>query len=219
VRVKVRGDPLHGSRPARVLVVLGVLVASLIEPLGGLAVLAWARWSGTPWRAIGYARPTSWLCTVAFGVAFGLGLKLFVKAIALPLLGADPRNAAYQQLVGNAPLLVGIALMSIVRGAFGEETFFRGFLFERLGKTLGSSVPATSAIVLLTTILFALEHYPDQGVAGVEQAMMTGLSFGAVYAVTRRIWPVMIAHAAYDVAAVAIIYWDLETAMAHLIFR
>lgn len=28
----------------------------------------------------------------------------------------------------------------------------------------------------------------------------------------------MIAHAAFDLTALAIIYWDLETAVAHLIF-
>jgi hypothetical protein len=29
----------------------------------------------------------------------------------------------------------------------------------------------------------------------------------------------MVAHAAFDVTAVAIIYWDLETAVARLVFR
>jgi hypothetical protein len=30
---------------------------------------------------------------------------------------------------------------------------------------------------------------------------------------------VMFAHAAYDLAAVAMIYWDLESDVAHLIFK
>jgi hypothetical protein len=29
----------------------------------------------------------------------------------------------------------------------------------------------------------------------------------------------MIAHAAFDLTALAIIYWDLETAVAHFIFK
>jgi hypothetical protein len=43
------------------------------------------------------------------------------------------------------------------------------------------------AIVLLTTAVFGLAHYPDQGLAGVEQATITGLVFGTIFAVTGRI--------------------------------
>ena len=34
-----------------------------------------------------------------------------------------------------------------------------------------------------------------------------------------RIWMVMCAHAAYDLAAVAMIYWNLEAAVARLVFK
>jgi hypothetical protein len=34
-----------------------------------------------------------------------------------------------------------------------------------------------------------------------------------------RIWMVMCAHAAFDLAAIAIIYWNLETTVAHLVFK
>jgi hypothetical protein len=56
-------------------------------------------------------------------------------------------------------------------------------------------------------------------VAGVEQAAITGLAFGTAYAITGRIVPIMVAHATFDIAAVAIIYLDVETEVAHLIFR
>ena len=55
------------------------------------------------------------------------------------------------------------------------------------------------------------------GLPGVEQALSTGLVFGAIFAVTGRIWMVMCAHAAFDLTAVAIIYWNLEAAAAHLV--
>ena len=41
----------------------------------------------------------------------------------------------------------------------------------------------------------------------------------AVFAVTGRIWMLMCAHGAFDLTAVAIIYWNLESAVAHLIFK
>jgi hypothetical protein len=65
---------------------------------------------------------------------------------------------------------------------FGEETLFRGFLFERLGKLLGTDRAALVATVLLTSGLFALAHYHDQGVPGVEQAAVAGVVFGTIYA-------------------------------------
>lgn len=43
------------------------------------------------------------------------------------------------------------------------------------------------------------------------------LLFGTIFSVTGRIWMRMVAHASFDVAAVAIIYWDLETRVAHLV--
>jgi membrane protease YdiL (CAAX protease family) len=41
--------------------------------------------------------------------------------------------------------------------------------------------------------------------------------FGVIVARTGRIWTVMCAHAAFDLTAVAIIYWNLEAGVAHLV--
>lgn len=68
-------------------------------------------------------------------------------------------------------------------------------------------------------MLFGSLHYHDQGLAGAQQATIVGLVYGAIYARTRRIGMLMVAHAAFNLAAVAIIYWDLETAVARAIFK
>jgi len=137
----------------------------------------------------------------------------------MPVLGADPINRTYHYLAGNRAALPGILFAAIIGAGFGEETVFRGYLFERLRKLLGSGVWARSFIVLLTATLFGLAHYPDQGLAGAEQGTITGLVFGTIFAVTGQLWMLMCAHAAFDVTAVAIIYWDLESAVAHLVFK
>jgi membrane protease YdiL (CAAX protease family) len=62
------------------------------------------------------------------------------------------------------------------------------------------------------------KRYFDQGLAGAQQATITGLVFGTVFALTGRIWMLMSAHAAFDLTAVAIIYMNLESAVAHMIF-
>ena len=137
----------------------------------------------------------------------------------MPLLGAPPINSAYHYLAGNRAALPGVIAAMIFVAGFGEETVFRGYMFERLRKLFGSGPGAMTLIVVLTSALFAAEHYSVQGLAGSEQAAITGLVFGSVFAFTGRIWMIMFAHAAYDLAAVAMIYWNLESTVAHLIFK
>jgi len=72
---------------------------------------------------------------------------------------------------------------------------------------------------VFTAVWFGLLHYAGQGLAGAEQATIVGLAFGAIFAVTGRIWMLIIAHAAFDLTALAIIYWDIEAKVAHLFFK
>jgi membrane protease YdiL (CAAX protease family) len=106
----------------------------------------------------------------------------------------------------------------IIGAGFGEEVVYRGYLFERLGRLLGPGAAVKAGIVAFTSAIFAAGHYQGQGIAGVEQAAITGLVFGSIFAVTREIWSVMVAHAVFDLVAVAIIYFDAESAVAHFFF-
>jgi membrane protease YdiL (CAAX protease family) len=195
-----------------------VFAGNVVVPLGAVLVLVWARWSRTPWREIGYVRPRSWMASLAVGIAFGIALKFLMKAIVMPLLGADPINQAYHYLAGNRAMLPA-ALWAMIAAGFGEETVFRGYLFERFGKRFGSGAGAKTAIVLLTAGWFGVAHYSNQGLAGAEQGAIVGLVFGAVFAVTGQLWMLMCAHSAFDLTALAMIYWNLESDVAHLVFK
>ncbi len=216
---------LRGFGPLGILAILVIgLTGNVIAgrmwvlPIGAVLVLLWAWRSHTPWPEIGYARPKSWIATVAVGLAFGIALKFLMKAIVMPLLGADPINQAFHFLAGNRAMLPA-ALWAMINAGFAEETVVRGYLFERLRKVFGSGVGAKIAIVLLTSALFGLEHYRVKGLAGAEQATIVGLAFGTIFAVTGRIFLLMVAHAAFDLTALAIIYWNLESKVAHLVFK
>ncbi len=212
-------EELRGFGALGILAVLVIAAGQIFAPLSAVLVLVWTRLSRTPWREIGYVRPRTWIGSLAIGIVFGIAFKLLMKAIVMPLLGANPINQAYHSLVGNRAALPAAVLTMIIVAGFGEETVFRGYMFERLGKLLGRSLAARIAIVLVTTGLFGSLHYFEQGLAGAQQATITGLVFGTVFAVTGRIWMLMCAHAAFDLTAVAIIYWNLESVVAHLIFR
>jgi len=211
---------LRGFGPVGILSILVIFSGSILgPPLIAVLVLVWAKWSETPWSEIGYVRPRSWLGSTLGGAALGIALKLLMKAVVMPLLGADPINQAYHYVAGNPAALPWMFFAIVVGAGFGEETVFRGYMFERLGKLLGTGAAAKVATVLITSTLFALGHYSTQGLAGVEQAGVTGLVFGAIFAVTGRLWMIMCAHVAFDFLALALIYWELETAVAHWVFK
>ena len=210
---------LRGFGALGMLAVLVIAAGQILPPLSAVLVLVWTWLSRTPWREIGYVRPKSWTGSLIVGVAFGILFKFLMKAIVMPLFGANPINQAYHYLAGNRAALAAAVLTMIVVAGFGEETVFRGYLFERLGKLFGRGLAAQIVTVLVTAAVFASLHYFGQGLAGAQQAAITGLVFGTVFAVTGRIWMLMCAHAAFDLTAVAIIYWNIESKVAHLIFR
>ena len=148
-----------------------------------------------------------------------MALRLLMQVLVMPLAGHHSTNQQFHFLVGNTAALIGVASLLLINSGFGEETLFRGFLFERLRKLLGHTRAATAAIVLLTSAFFGLAHYAEQGWIGVMQSSMTGLVFGAAFAITGRIWPIMWAHAAFNLMAIAIIYLDLESEIGHLVFE
>jgi membrane protease YdiL (CAAX protease family) len=216
---RLRGFGLTGIIAILLILFTGnIVLPNMVSiPVGAVLVLLWARLSHTPWREIGYAKPANWIITILGGIVAGIAFKLLMKIIVMPLLGADPINQTYHFLAGNAALLPAAIWAMLVAG-FAEETVFRGWMFERLYKILGTRRAAGIIVVLFTTILFSLSHY-NQGVAGMEQAIFTGLVFGTIFAVTRNIWFVMVAHAFFDLAALTIIYLNIETQVARLLFK
>jgi membrane protease YdiL (CAAX protease family) len=205
---------MRGFGPLGLLAILVILAAGVFAgPLGAaLLVLLWRWLSKTPWAELGYVRPS--LKSILIAIPAGILFKLAMKSVVMPLLGADPVNHAYHFLAGNKAAIPGMLFTLIVVAGFGEETFYRGWMFERLGKLAGNI-----AALLISTTLFAAAHYSVQGVAGTEQAAITGLVFGAIFLRTRSIVPLMVAHAAFDLAAYALIYWNYETIVAGIFFK
>lgn len=213
-------EDLRGFGPLGILAILVILSGNfLFAPLSAILALVWAWRSHTPWRELGFVRPESWVRTATIGIVFGVFLKFLVKMVLMPLLGGPPVNPAYHYLAGNTAALPGILIAVIVVAGFGEETLFRGYMFERSRRLFGGSVLAKMLTVVFTAAWFGSLHYREQGLAGAEQAWITGLTFGTIFAITGRIWMLMFAHAAYDVVAILLIYLNLESQAAHFLFK
>ena len=211
---------LRGAGPAGIAGILATIVLpAFIGPFRAIGPLIWAWRTRTPFAAFGLTRPRSWAATIALGVLLGAALKLLMKAVVMPLLGAPAMNARYSDLEGNTALVVYMLFVVTFGAGLGEELTFRGFLFERLRHFFGSSGRALAGIVLGTSLLFGVVHLPEQGVHGAAQATITGLVMGTIYARTGNLWLPVVAHAAFNVVAVFIIYWGLESRIAHAFFR
>ena len=208
---------LRGFSPIGIVAIIMILMAGNLA--GAVLVLIWASLSGTPWRNLGFVRSANGASDLVVAFVAGVFFKILMKAVVMPLLGFGTANPTYHYLAGNTVAFVATLLWVIVGGGFGEELIWRGFLFERLGALLGPGPRAEIAIVVVTSILFAIAHFPDQRLPGAIQAVFTGFVFGATYARIRSIWPVMVAHAAFDVAAVLMIYWNLEEPLGRLFLR
>ena len=207
----VTREALRGFGPIGLLAAAVIVAASVASPpLAATLVLFWAWLSRTP---IGLGRPRNWMATVAIGVVFGVLFKLTMKALIMPLFGAPDINPAYHWLAGNARALPGMILAVTFGAGFGEEIFYRGYLFERLGHFL-----PRAAVLAISAAWFGLAHWAGQGLAGAEQAVITGSVFGLTLLATGRLWLGIVSHAAFDLAAVALIYFDVEARVAHLVY-
>jgi membrane protease YdiL (CAAX protease family) len=204
-------------------VTLGFMVAVVIvltgEWISAMLVLLWAWATNTPLRRLGFIRGQHVALVSAGAVVAGVALKLVMKALVMPLFGFGPTNDVYHYLAGNTAALPAILFTVIVAAGIGEELVWRGFLFDRSRAMFGDAQHTRVATLIVTSVLFGLAHYLEQGWGGAVQGTFTGLIFGAAYLSMGRIWPVMIAHAAFDVAAVLIIYWKLEQPIAGVILH
>jgi membrane protease YdiL (CAAX protease family) len=131
---------------------------------------------------------------------FGLGLGLAV-AMGVGTLGVYAAGRALGITTAIVPAAldaywwtVPVLILSAVRHAVLEEVLVVGYLFDRL-RGLGWSVPA----VLITSALLRGSYHLYQGIGPFLGNVVMGLIFGYAYLRTRRVMPLVIAHAALDI--------------------
>lgn len=114
------------------------------------------------------------------GSGLALGALLFSATMAaLYLAGA-------YQVTATVPWTVMIApFFSMIVGGVLEEVLFRGILFRILQEWVGTWIA-----VLISAIIFALAHAPNQGATAIAMASVTGagLLLCATYMLTGRLW-------------------------------
>jgi membrane protease YdiL (CAAX protease family) len=145
--------------------------------------------SGESWSAFGLVPPR--LSDVLLG-----GLMLMVAHLAwaltpqLPDLGVRAYPFPRPNGAGDQVLMV----VKFAVGAFSEELVTRAYLITRLTLLLRSRGEA----VVIAAVLFAIGH-GYQGPTAVAYTFVFGVWYGIVFLVMRRVWPLALGHAFYNV--------------------
>lgn len=134
---------------------------------------------------------------VDFGL--GVGLATMIGAGTLGVYAAGRALGVTTAIIPTAldaywwtlPVLV----LSAIRHAVLEEVIVVGYLFERL-RELGWSVPA----IIVTSALLRGSYHLYQGIGPFIGNVIMGLIFGYAYTRTRRVMPLVVAHALLDIA-------------------
>ncbi|RLG70132.1 MAG: hypothetical protein DRO11_06685 [Methanobacteriota archaeon] len=111
-------------------------------------------------------------------------LILVVYAKILLELGIKPQPPQIEELFKGFPFLAGVYL-SIVAG-FAEEVFYRGFLQQRLG-------------LLVATTLFALSHTYYQSAPSLLAVFILGLVIGLAYKYSKSLVTAIALHTGHNI--------------------
>ncbi|CAG0932599.1 hypothetical protein PLCT1_02126 [Planctomycetaceae bacterium] len=163
--------------------------------LGGIALffLVVLR-SGEKPRDFGLSRPMYFLDPLLALVVF---LFDWLMTGRLALFFHDFFTHDISQSPGNG-LEWSLLVVALACNSVAEETLMRGFLMKRI-HTLTGSLAAT---LLVPAALFAAYHAYG-GLGHVMCTFFIGVMYGVVFRLTQRLWPLILAHTAYNIALYA----------------
>jgi membrane protease YdiL (CAAX protease family) len=140
-------------------------------------------WSGT---AIG-------LVLLAVTYALVVGVQYFAQVV----FNYDTQGAIARAPKFDADLSMQLLFMISVVNAIAEELFVTGYVITALQPRRGLWVAINASVVL------RLLYHLYQGPIGVLTSVPMGLLYGYLYSRTRQLWPLIVAHVALVIIALA----------------
>jgi membrane protease YdiL (CAAX protease family) len=171
-------------------------VASILDSASVIALGLYVIYrSQEPLEDFGIVKPSRW--DIPGGIlVMAADWSTYALAIQPFFLRFLPDASRYSERISaffprpESPSQYCLLALSCASVGLAEEIIYRGYLLPRLGRLTGSD----GAGLILGTVIFALMHV-YQGPHGVISAAWFGLVTGALFLVTRRIWPFAFAHA------------------------
>lgn len=156
--------------------------------------------------------------TLLTACGYVLLILFFVDLLLDPFL-SKLRNeevdlSAFAPLKGNLPYLLRALTMVLLVAALGEELFYRGYVFNRLGELLGGTQPAWWAAAVLSSVVFGLAHY-YQGVNGMITTGVTGFILAIAFMRnSQNLALSMCIHGLYDIFGLVMLYLGQSNAIS-----
>ncbi len=181
---------------------MAYILLSAVEAIALVLFIIWR--SGESWRSFG-------ICRLRIGADLFGGIAVLLISIAAyyglwvllsRMLGGNMlrqgagAEVSFFDRPSSALSYVLLAAMCVGNG-IAEELVMRAYLIRRLEQISRSTVVAC----MLSTALFAAYH-TYQGPAGIVSSLALGGTYSVVFAVTRRLAPLAIAHALQDAIGV-----------------
>jgi uncharacterized protein len=179
----------------------------LLLIIGSLSL--WLRGEG--WRSVGLRRPISWLPTVLLGIGIGIAYDAADIFAFLPALrrltGQAVELGQFNELRGNLGTLLFLLAVTWTLAAFGEEMAYRGYVLNRIADLLGRSRMAFVFSAVLVSLLFGFAHV-GQGISGVLDNILAGMTFAALYLASgRNLWLPIIVHGVVDTTSFVLLFF------------
>jgi membrane protease YdiL (CAAX protease family) len=138
-----------------------------------------------PWRLAGRV------------LALAAGWTLLQVGLVMPVLNhvaGDRQDLSdFEDLEGNAGLLVLLVVASWLLGALVEETAVRGYLQTRITDVLGAQRLGIAVAVVITSALFGVLH-TEQGAIGVVLTFLDALFFSWLRWHHGTLWASVLGH-------------------------
>lgn len=176
------------------LAALGTLV---VEGIFAVVLVPWLWWRG--WRADALSEPAG-----PIDVARGMVVWLAALSLASLCFGLVALvNQGYADSLRDAPMTIAMtrpamAVFTILNAVF-EEFLWLAYGVTALSRRIGLARACAVSVALRTGI------HAYQGALAIIGVLPVGLVFTAYYARTRRVWPVIVAHALQDALAFALL--------------
>jgi membrane protease YdiL (CAAX protease family) len=204
--------PAPGAEREAGSVLLATMGLLLFQTAVILALL-WAlviRKYGLSWAALGL-RPAErhWYRRALAVAILLLPAVALINVVLIPQVAEEPfRNPQLYAIAPSGfswPALLAMLVMAGLVAPFGEELAFRGLLFPWLGARLGVPAGAT-----LSALCFAALH----GVVILIPALtVVGIALAVLYQRCRSLWPVILAHGAFNGIMIVLLYAALAAGL------
>ncbi len=175
------------------------LLATVIFEVVQLGFLTWfLRIRG--WTLEKFGLSFSWRGTGAGVLLLAVTYALVIGAqeIAQYIFNYDLEAAAARAPKVDADLSMQLVfLVSVVNGIF-EELFVAGYIITSLTERRGMWMAINVSVIV------RLLYHLYQGPIGILTVVPMGLLYGYVYARTRQLWPLVVAHVLVDLISLAL---------------